>query len=220
MATTQSRRRFVTNVACAWAAGLGGLGAASLGGGGTLAAEPPPEITAIRLERDPGICIAPQAVDELLRAEGFTDIRYVDLTLEHVRRAEAANVGVPSDMITRGEVDFARAFAPDHLLTLNAGAPVTILAGLHIGCFEVFAKEDIRSMADLKGRIVGSDPGDRPLLSIMVSLIGLDPARDIGWLQTLYAEPIQLFYLRKARSMRSLLFRLSSRKCAPGTSGT
>jgi hypothetical protein len=109
MATKQSRRRFVTNAAVAGAAGFGALGAIGRGGGGrSLAAEPPPEITTIRLERDPFTCIAPQIVEELLRAEGFTDIRYVDLTLEDVRRAEAANVGVLSDLITRGKVDFAR----------------------------------------------------------------------------------------------------------------
>jgi NitT/TauT family transport system substrate-binding protein len=140
MSTTQGRRRFVANAAVAGAAGFGGLGGISRGGGKSFAAEPPPEITTIRLERDPVTCIAPQAVEELLRAEGFTDIRYVDLTLEHLRRAEAANVGALSDLIARGEVDFTRAFAPDHLLTLDAGAPVTILSGLHLGCFEVIAK--------------------------------------------------------------------------------
>jgi NitT/TauT family transport system substrate-binding protein len=195
MAIMQGRRRFVTNAAVAGAAGFGALGAISRGGGGkSLAAEPPPEITTIRLERDTVTCIAPQIVEELLRAEGFTDIRYVDLTLEHVHRAEAANTGIQSGMIASGEVDFARDFAPSHLLTLGAGARVTILAGLHIGCFEVIAKDDIRSIADLKGRIIGTDASDKPLLSIIVSLIGLDPARDIRWVDTVdAAEPIQLF---------------------------
>ena len=118
MASTQSRRRFVTNAAVAGAAGFGALGAVNRGNGGkSLAAEPPPEITTIRLERDPVLCIAPQAVEELLRAEGFTDIRYIDLTSERIRRAEADNMGGLSGMIARGEVDFSRAFAPDHLLT-------------------------------------------------------------------------------------------------------
>ena len=194
MPIVQSRRHLLTNVAVAGATGFAGLGASGLyGDRKSFAAEPPPEITTIRLERDTGTCIAPQVIEELLRAEGFTDIRYVDVTLEHVRRAEAANVGVLSDMISRGEVDFARDFAPSHLLTLNAGAPVIILAGLHLGCFEVIAKEDIRTFADLKGRIVGSAASHKPLLSIMASLIGLDPARDIRWVETLFADPMQLF---------------------------
>ena len=68
----QSRRRFLTNAAFASAAGLGGFGVR----GKAQAAEPPPEITTIRFEKDPGTCAAPQALHELLQAEGFTDIRY------------------------------------------------------------------------------------------------------------------------------------------------
>jgi hypothetical protein len=46
------------------------------------------------LEPDPGTCVAPQSLQEMLRAEGFTDIRYVDLTEAHMRRANAANSGL------------------------------------------------------------------------------------------------------------------------------
>ena len=156
MAIMQNRRRFVTNAAVAGAAGIGALGALGRGGGGTsLAAEPPPEITTIRFEKDPITCIAPQAAEELMRAEGFSDIRYVDVTEAHIRRAEAANSGADSDMIAHGEVDFVRDFAPSLVLGMNAGAPITVLAGLHLGCFEVFGKEEIRTLADLKGRTVG-----------------------------------------------------------------
>ena|SRR6516164_5368866 len=67
----QSRRRFLANAAFASAAGLGGLGA----WGKSFAAEPPPpEVTTIRFGKDPGTCIAPQVFQELLRAEGFTEI--------------------------------------------------------------------------------------------------------------------------------------------------
>jgi NitT/TauT family transport system substrate-binding protein len=79
MAIMQGRRSFVTNAVVAGAAGFGALSAVNrLSGGKSLAAEPPPEITTIRLERDTVTCIAPQVVEELLRAEGFTDIRYVE----------------------------------------------------------------------------------------------------------------------------------------------
>src|SRR5215472_15873664 len=83
----QSRRRFLTNAVSAGAAGLGGFGA----WGKALAAEPPPETTTIRFEKDAATCIAPQAFQELLRAEGFTDIRYMDLTEAHLRRSDAAH---------------------------------------------------------------------------------------------------------------------------------
>jgi NitT/TauT family transport system substrate-binding protein len=191
----QSRRRFVTNLALAGAAGLGGVGAAGFGSGiKMLAAEPPPETTTIRLEKDPITCIAPQVFQELLRAEGFTDIRYVDLTDAYIRRAEsAATVPIP-DMIAHGDVDFARAFAPSLVISMNARAPLTILAGLHLGCFEIFGKENIYGIADLKGRTVGVDgPDDRSLLIIMAALVGLDPARDIRWVENGSVGSMQLF---------------------------
>jgi NitT/TauT family transport system substrate-binding protein len=192
MPIVQSRRRFLSNLAFAGAAGLGGVGVGDLGGARkSLAAEPPPEITTIRFEKDPVTCIAPQAAEELLRAEGFTDIRYVDATEAQIRAAAAANMGLTGSMISRGEVDFGRDFVASHVISLNGGAPMTILAGLHLGCFEVFARDDIRKIADLKGRTIGG--GDEELLKIMVSLVGLDPAKDIRWLTNLSAQPMDLF---------------------------
>ena len=42
-----------------------------------VAVEPPPETTRVRLGAVPSICLSPQYVaEDLLRAEGFTDIRY------------------------------------------------------------------------------------------------------------------------------------------------
>ena len=35
------------------------------------------------------------------------------------------------------------------------GEPITILAGMHVGCFELFGNESIRNIADLKGKTVG-----------------------------------------------------------------
>jgi NitT/TauT family transport system substrate-binding protein len=189
----QSRRRFLTNAALAGAAGLGGFGA----WGKALATEPPPEITTIRLEKDPGTCIAPLVLQELLRAEGFTEIRYVDMTEAHLRRAEAEKSGVSSGMIVHGDVDFARDFAPSHILAMNAGAPIMVLTGLHLGCFEVFGKREIRTLADLKGRTVGTNrydlTGDLPLLTIMTALVGLDPAKDLRWVTDPKLQPMDLF---------------------------
>jgi NitT/TauT family transport system substrate-binding protein len=64
-----------------------------------------------------------------------------------MRRADAANSGPIADMIAHGEVDFGREFAPNLVLTVNAGGPVTILSGLHLGCFEIFGKNEIRTLA-------------------------------------------------------------------------
>ena len=194
MPIVRSRRHFLTQLGIASVAGLGGTGARS------FAAEPPPEITTIRFEKDPGTCIAPQAAEELLRAEGFTDIRYVDLTEAHVRRAAATGANFVVDMIDHDEVDFGRAFAPGLVIGMGAGAPVTVLAGLHTGCFEVFGKENIRRIADLKGTTIGisgGGNGDEELLKIMIKSVGLDPAKDIRWVASASVEPMDLFIAGK-----------------------
>ena len=189
----QSRRRFLTSVAFAGAAGLGGFGA----WGKSQAAEPPPEVTTIRFEKDAVTCIAPQFFQELLHAEGFTEARYVELTEAHVRRADAANSDGIGDMIAHGEVDFGRTFAPSLVLGMNAGAPILVLSGLHLGCFEIFGKKEIRTLGDLKGRTVGMNgydsAGDRPLLTVMIALVGLDPAKDIHWITDPSLQPVDLF---------------------------
>jgi NitT/TauT family transport system substrate-binding protein len=76
----------MAKIACASGLGLGGLVVPNFETTASSAdPDPPPEITAVRIEKDPVICNAPQVVEELLRAEGFTDSHYVDLTEEHVR---------------------------------------------------------------------------------------------------------------------------------------
>src|SRR5262249_9656822 len=107
-------------------------------------------------EKDSVSCLAPQVFRELLRAEGFTDIRYVEGSDAIVRRADAAKSGSFADMIAHGEVDFGRDFAPSHVLEMNAGAPITILAGLHLGCFEVFGKNETGVGAKPSSREGGS----------------------------------------------------------------
>jgi NitT/TauT family transport system substrate-binding protein len=190
MAILQDRRRFLSSLALAGAAGF-------LGSGRTLAAESPPEITTIRFEKDGTTCLAPQVFQELLHAEGFTDIQYVDATEAHLRRADAAKSDVVSDMIAHREVDFGRQFAPSLVVGMNAGVSLTVLSGLHLGCFEIFGKKEIRTLADLKGRAVGTSnynsAGEKPLLSIMTSLVGLDPATDFHWVTDPSLQPMDLF---------------------------
>src|SRR5713101_8615226 len=67
MPMMQTRRRFLTTLSLAGAAGLVGPQRA-------FAMEGALETTTVRLANLPGICIAPQYVaEELLRAEGFAD---------------------------------------------------------------------------------------------------------------------------------------------------
>jgi NitT/TauT family transport system substrate-binding protein len=157
----QTRRRFLTNLTGA------GAGAALLPRRAN-AADPPPEITTVRLVRYPVICFAPQYVcEELLRAEGFADIRYVD----------ADPLAYLQDL-GRGKYDFATNVTPAHIAVIDAGAPITILSGVHAGCYELFAQEGIRGIADLKGKTVGcSGPPD--LIQLMAAYVGLNPQKDV-----------------------------------------
>jgi NitT/TauT family transport system substrate-binding protein len=145
MPIVHSRRRFLSHLGATGVAGLGGVGAAGLGGRArSLAAEPPPEITTIRLEKGSPTCLAPQYVaEELLRAEGFTDVRYLTTDKE---AAEA---------VANNELDWDLDFAPTIIAGVDSGAPVTMVAGVHAGCFELFAHDYARSITDLKGRTVG-----------------------------------------------------------------
>ena len=75
MPVIQTRRRFLTITALTGAAGI-------LSPQRARAAEPALETTTVRLGKMPVICFAPQYVCEaLLRADGFTDVRYVDTSV-------------------------------------------------------------------------------------------------------------------------------------------
>jgi len=139
MSTAQTRRRFLTALSLAGAASL--LGAPPL-----QSAEGRLETTTVRLVRFPGICIAPQYVaEEFLRGEGFTEIRYVDA-------GAAADLSV---LVGRGDADFTLDFAAKAIQVIGNGGAVTLLGGVHVGCWELLANDEIHSVADLKGRRVG-----------------------------------------------------------------
>jgi NitT/TauT family transport system substrate-binding protein len=127
MTMMQSRRRFLTTLSMAGAAGLVRVPQA-------LAMEGALETTSIRLFKYPGICVAPQHIaEELSRAEGFTEIRYVPE--DPARRSEA---------LARAKVDFGMDFATNYISAIDRGAGVALLSGVHVGCFELRGKAGIR----------------------------------------------------------------------------
>src|SRR2546425_12992615 len=72
-----NHRTFLRGAALAGAALAGAAGLVEPRPDHALA-EPPPETTKIRLTQIEGICVAPQYVaEELLKSEGFSDVRYV-----------------------------------------------------------------------------------------------------------------------------------------------
>jgi NitT/TauT family transport system substrate-binding protein len=179
MSTTQTRRRFLTTVSAAGAAGLYRVPR-------VLAAEGTLETTSVRLPKFLSVCVSPQyAAEELLRAEGFTDIRYVDTPASTVAEA-----------IGHDRIDFGVNYAALFLPAIDGSQPITVLAGVHVGCFELFAKDGIRNVADLKGRTVGlQDWGSTAhmLVALMAAHVGLDPAKDIRWVTDPSVNPIEQF---------------------------
>jgi NitT/TauT family transport system substrate-binding protein len=176
----QNRRDFLASAS--WAAATGIIGARP-----AVADEGPPETTTLRLGKLPSLCLAPQyAAEELLRAEGFTDVRYVP-----------AGAGIPtSQKIASGEVDFSLNFAAPLVIPMAEGEPITVVAGVHPGCFELFAHEPVRSITDLKGKSVGVPglrTGPHVFIASMLTYVGLDPNQDVHWVTSPSVEPEELF---------------------------
>jgi NitT/TauT family transport system substrate-binding protein len=175
-----SRRELLGHLAAAGTASFVGSRAWATG------AEPPPETTRLRVHHSQSLCLAPQYVaEDLLRGEGFTDVQYV--------RPRGPAGGYQA--LTAGEADIANDFAPVVIIRLDRGDPIVILAGVHIGCFELFGTERVRAVRDLKGKTVGVRGLESPphvFLAIMVAHVGLDPRKDIAWSTHPSEESMQL----------------------------
>jgi NitT/TauT family transport system substrate-binding protein len=134
MSTSQAehwtRRAFLGGLSLAGTAGLLSLYSRP------VAAEPPPETTRLRVIHDPSICVASQFVaEELLRAEGFTEVRYVKVGPDQV--------GIK--LVATGDADLIMQFAGKVIVQVDAGDPVIALTGVHVGCFELFGSDRVRS---------------------------------------------------------------------------
>ena len=153
MPIIQTRRRFLTTMSLAGAAGLLHMPPAP-------AVEEALETPTVRLQKV-GLCVAPVYIaDDSLRAEGFTDVRYVDTSV----------LGA-SGLLASGRVDFATLYASQFVRAFDAGEPLTPLAGVMVSCFELFAKASFGSIAELKGKSIGVQ-GARSPAQELVTLMG------------------------------------------------
>ena len=103
---------------------------------------------------------------------------------------------IQAELIARGEADFSLNFAAPLIVAMDAGGPIKVLAGVHPGCFELFASERVRSVLDLKGRSVGVQGlGSSPhlFLAAIATYVGLDPHQDIDWVVSPSVRPMELF---------------------------
>jgi NitT/TauT family transport system substrate-binding protein len=139
------------------------------------AAEPPPETTTLRVLEIPALCWAPQyVVLELLRAEGFSRVQYI-------KREIGPEIFQP---LGSGEADISMGIAGPVMIRIDAGDPIIIIAGVHAGCYELFATGRIRTISDLKGKTVavpGLGGSQHLMLAMLMAFIGMDPRKDLTW---------------------------------------
>ncbi len=175
-----SRRAFLRGLTLAGTTGLLGVRP------GPVVAAPPPETTKLRLLKETGrICWAPQYIaEDLLRAEGFTDVTYVDFP-----------GGAVSESLAAAKADLSLHFVGPNLIRLDAGDPVVFLAGVHVGCFEVIATERVRRISDLKGKTAGVSSlrgAEHVFMASIAAHVGLRPQQDITWAVNPPDESIRL----------------------------
>jgi NitT/TauT family transport system substrate-binding protein len=175
-----TRRKLVRTAALAGTGFLAGLRCDS------LAAEPTLETTTLRLVQTAGTCFAPQYLaEELLRAEGFSDVQYVTTA-----PGEPANSLLISD-----RADMTMHHSAPNIIRVEKDDPIVILAGVHIGCFEVFGNDRVRAIRDLKGKTVAVPVSGGPqqvFLSIITAYVGLNPHKDITWVVYSFPETMRL----------------------------
>jgi NitT/TauT family transport system substrate-binding protein len=174
------RRRFIGGAAgLALLSGCQAPAAAPVSLGGQL------ETTRLRVAQPNGMCVAPQFVaQELLRSEGFADLQYVRVPSDGLGPALAA-----------GEIDISMNFAAPVILQVDAGDPVVILAGAHVGCFELFGTNGVRAIRDLKGRTVAIVKGSvvsHLYVASLLAHVGLNPRADVTWVEHEPAEAVRL----------------------------
>jgi NitT/TauT family transport system substrate-binding protein len=108
--------------------------------------------------------------------------------------------GPGQPFVAPGSADFDLETAQVILTYLDAGAPLVALAGIHLGCYELFAHRAIHSIPDLRGKtipITGLGGDKHVFLSSMLAYVGLDPHTDVHWLEVSSTEAIKLFVTGK-----------------------
>src|SRR5262245_36705106 len=111
MQATLTRRRVLATLSTVSVAGL-------LRAPFALASEGSLETTTVRIYANrPGICVAPQYIAEpFLRAEGFSDVRFVGLT---------APTGLPAaHAVASDNADFTVTFAAPLAIAIDGGAAI------------------------------------------------------------------------------------------------
>ncbi len=147
------------------------------------------ETTTIRipLSGAVSVCVAPLFVaEDFLKAEGFTDVQYVKSTTP-------INI---VESLASGAGDMSMQFSGPSILYVDAGKPIIMLAGIHVGCFVLFGSAAITNISDLKGKTVGIAQLGGPehvFVSSILANVNIDPTKDVNWTILPIGDEPQLF---------------------------
>lgn len=180
------RREFLGRTSALGAAGLFGLAPAA------MAADPPPEPTRVRLVHAPYACFAPQYLaEEFFPMEGITNYEYLQL----------GSRNGPIEAIAEGRADITMWDACSPIPLIDASKPIVVLAGVHGGCWQLFANQGVDAVRDLKGKapvVHYLGGGDHVLLSSMLAYVGVNPGKDVNWTTGRGADAKDVFARGKA----------------------
>jgi NitT/TauT family transport system substrate-binding protein len=123
---------------------------------------------------------------EMLRQQVMALPRYgsADEIAAMVAYLAGPEAGFGTRLIAAGGADMMMEFAGVYLTRIDAGDPIMLLGGVHIGCFEVFGGSHVRAIRDLKDKrvaVLGEGAPEHVFLSSVAAYVGLDPRRDIRW---------------------------------------
>ena len=117
-------------------------------------------------------CLAAQYLAEpFLREEGFTDIRYPQYKAKDWL----------ADM-RDGKIELALGYAATWIPMIEAGSPLVMLGGVHVGCWQIFGTGNVTSLRDFKGKtvsVVGPGFTDSIFMAMTLNDVGLDIQKDV-----------------------------------------
>jgi NitT/TauT family transport system substrate-binding protein len=137
---------------------------------------PPPETTTVRLVSPPACDPLWIAKDYLLQ-EGFTDIQFV--------RVPATT----TEWLTADKADFSSGGYGNLIAAgVDAGLPIVSLAGIHPGCFELFATPGIATIRDLRGKTIAVNAANASdqfygFFAILLAFVGVDARTEVNFIE-------------------------------------
>jgi len=136
--------------------------------------------------------------EDLLRAEGFTDVQYLEFP---------EGLLAVYDRLASGALDFTQWFGVPFIEEIDKGRPVVFLAGVHTGCNELVASTPrIKTVRDLKDRTIAVSYGSpaTSILAAMLAYVGLDHRKDVRFAEHTPAESIELLAAGKIDAVMAL----------------